>query len=673
MKKTIKLFSILFIFTLFICIYILVLIPYANAQSISPSSTQTPTPTTTPSPTPLIDQTPPTPPVPNILATTTNAITLKWNAASDPSGISEYKIFQSNQSNGSYTQIGSTSNTEYTVSNLAHDTEYWFKVSACDNSPNKNCSALSDAVKAKTKKEIIKQYEINSKIDKNTTNANDQFTITYNVKNTGNVTIENFEIRVPFLNNISDVQNPVITPDLNRRLDPTTDFPQGFNTRSWVTNINPGEEKEFTITYTVSNNPSIPNGHLCIYTLPISWIDPAGDPSNQLIQTTNFRADIYINRQYEKSIRVTLPTLESVNSPIASVQLPSQYLFEGSKTTNLRSINKDNISKYENFTLENAQFIIEWLEPIDLSNADIPAKLINLDNLLKYKTYGIDFNIQELSFLAKKVRITLKKHNYVFLPRIKIDNEIKDLQSYNGEIDFLSKFISFEISPMRSFTLVSDIKFENPKKENDQYSIEIKVSNPKVKLSYSIDDSSFKTGWIDQEKGNLSIILPENDIIKLEVKIVDENNEEFSRVKIIEKTTPTPTFIQRNNNTQTNRLNLPINPLTILLSVLAIVIFVLLLVIGYIMLRKRFSKKKEDNTLKLDFATSLKTKVLTHTSNTKTVQPGTLSDYAQIGEYGNNRETPNEVKDNITIDLTALKNRYTKDSNKEKDQSDRKL
>ncbi len=638
-------------------------------SSPTPTTTPNPTPTTTPNPTPTSDQTPPSPPTPAILTTTTNSVTLKWNPASDLSGISEYKIFQSNQSNGSYAQIAFTTGTEYTILNLEQDTEYWFKISACDNSPNKNCSALSESVKAKTKKEIIKQYEINATIDKNTTNANEQFTIIYKVKNTGNVIIENFEIRIPFLNNISDVKNSVVNPEFNRRLDPATDFPQGFNPRSWIFNINPEEEKQFSITYSVSENPTVPNGHLCIYTLPISWIDPAGEPSNQLIQTTNFRADIYINRQYEKSVRVTLPTLESVNSPIASVQLPSQYLFEGSKTTNLRSINKENISKYRNFTLENDQFIIEWLEPVDLSNADIPVKLINLDNLLRYKTYGVDFNIQELNFLAKKVRITLKKHNYLFLPRIKIDNEIKDLQIYNGEMDFLSKFISFEISPMRSFTLVSDIKFENPKKENDQHSIEIKVSNPKVKLYCSIDDAAFKTGWVDQEKGNLSIVLPEQDVIKLEVKIIDENNEEFSRVKIIEKMTPTPTPQPINNNTLTNRLNLTINPLTILLSISALIIFIILLVIGYVILRKRFSNKKSDNTLKLDFATSLKTKVLTHNSNTKTVQPGTFTDYANMDGNKNNHEIPKGEKKEITIDLTALKNKHTKNLNNDNNQS----
>ena len=104
-------------------------------------------PTPPPPPPPPVDTTAPTVPA-NLTATaqSENAIVLSWDASSDASGISGYRVFR----NGGASAIATVSATNYTDTQLTANTSYSYTVEAVDAAPTPNVSAASTAASIST-------------------------------------------------------------------------------------------------------------------------------------------------------------------------------------------------------------------------------------------------------------------------------------------------------------------------------------------------------------------------------------------------------------------------------------------------------------------------------------------------------------------------------------------
>jgi glucose/arabinose dehydrogenase len=80
------------------------------------------------------------------VAQTTSSILVSWDASTDSSGISAYKVFRDNGA----TAIATTQTTSYTDSSLAADTSYSYKIQAVDAAPAHNECVPSAAATART-------------------------------------------------------------------------------------------------------------------------------------------------------------------------------------------------------------------------------------------------------------------------------------------------------------------------------------------------------------------------------------------------------------------------------------------------------------------------------------------------------------------------------------------
>jgi glucose/arabinose dehydrogenase len=95
----------------------------------------------------VVDTTPPSVPA-NVSATaqSSNSILVSWEASTDASGISGYRVFR----NGGTTAIATVQTTSYTDSALAASTAYTYSVAAVDGAPTPNVSAASATASATT-------------------------------------------------------------------------------------------------------------------------------------------------------------------------------------------------------------------------------------------------------------------------------------------------------------------------------------------------------------------------------------------------------------------------------------------------------------------------------------------------------------------------------------------
>jgi fibronectin type 3 domain-containing protein len=80
------------------------------------------------------------------VAQTTSSILVSWDASTDSSGISAYKVFRDNGA----TAIATIQTTSYTDASLAADTSYSYTVQAVDAAPAHNECVPSAAATART-------------------------------------------------------------------------------------------------------------------------------------------------------------------------------------------------------------------------------------------------------------------------------------------------------------------------------------------------------------------------------------------------------------------------------------------------------------------------------------------------------------------------------------------
>jgi glucose/arabinose dehydrogenase len=80
------------------------------------------------------------------VAQSSTSILVSWDASTDASGISGYRVFR----DGGATAVATVQTTSYTDSNLAADTSYSYAVAAVDAAPTPNVSANSAATSTRT-------------------------------------------------------------------------------------------------------------------------------------------------------------------------------------------------------------------------------------------------------------------------------------------------------------------------------------------------------------------------------------------------------------------------------------------------------------------------------------------------------------------------------------------
>ncbi len=104
-------------------------------------------PTTSPPPPPPMDTTAPTVPA-HVTATAQSdtSVVVSWDAATDASGISGYRVFR----NGGASAVATVTGTSYTDTQLAANTSYSYAVAAVDGAPTPNVSAASSAATVST-------------------------------------------------------------------------------------------------------------------------------------------------------------------------------------------------------------------------------------------------------------------------------------------------------------------------------------------------------------------------------------------------------------------------------------------------------------------------------------------------------------------------------------------
>jgi glucose/arabinose dehydrogenase len=121
-----------------------------DGSSAPPPSSNPPAPPPVPSPPPApppVDTTPPTTPT-NLTAVAQSAtsILVSWNASTDESGISGYRVLR----NGGGTAIATVQTTKYTDTQITANTNYRYTVAAVDNAATPNVSSASVEASATT-------------------------------------------------------------------------------------------------------------------------------------------------------------------------------------------------------------------------------------------------------------------------------------------------------------------------------------------------------------------------------------------------------------------------------------------------------------------------------------------------------------------------------------------
>ena len=510
-------------------------------------------------------------------------------------------------------------------------------------------SISSFFIQTNTTKAQSEAYTLTSSIDKETVKPGETFSITFTATNTGTKDITNFEIRVPFARTIAEANYTIEDPSFNKVLD-SFEFPAGYNSRSWIiNNFKKDEVKTFKITYTVAADAKNTDGLISKVTLPIVWVDPAGLESNRALELKNLRADIYINKSYKSSTQVPLPTLQSIEAPVSSVTLNAKYLFQGSKTTNLKNINKTNFKSIENFTLESQDVLLEWQKPIDLSAANAATLLASLDSNLE-TSWGKIVYKDNIPFLSNiPVKITFKNTNFVFDPKVKTSTDVVDLTTLKGANNKSSKTVTLNPDKLSTAILLSDIQSEqavyNTKQENND--IKIKVSDPKSTVTYALNGVENTVSSIDLVTGEFTIPVKISEgSVQITISTKLKNNEVNSKVIVVRfstDATPTPT-----EEVVSSSVSMPFNQLTIILLLAALGILSIIVGIVFYILRNRNLQQLKKAGINIKPITINKVSSITPTAESNLFPTAKAKVKAK------------EI-DNDQIDLVSLRSKYMND------------
>lgn len=514
-------------------------------------------------------------------------------------------------------------------------------------------SISSFFIQTNTTKAQSEAYTLTSSIDKETVKPGETFSVTFTATNTGTKNITNFEIRVPFARSIAEANYTIEDPSFNKVLD-SIEFPAGYNSRSWIINtFKEGDVKTFKISYTVAENAKNTNGLLSKVNLPIVWVDPAGLESNKALEFKNLRADIYINKSYKSSTQVPLPTLQSIEAPVSSVNLNAKYLFQGSKTTNLKNINQTNFKSVPNFSLESQDVLLEWQKPIDLSATNAATLLSSLDSNLD-TSWGKIVYKDNIPFLSNiPVKITFKNTNFVFDPKVKTSTDVVDLTTLKGTNNKSSKTVTLNLDKLSTVILLSDIQSEKAVYDIDKQDneIKIKVSDPRSTVTYSLNGQETNVSSIDLVTGEFTIPVKISEgSVQITISAKLKNNEVNSKVIVVRfsnDATPTPT-----EELVSSSVSMPFNQLTIILLLAALGILSIIGGIVFYILRNRKAQQLKKAGINIKPITINKVSSITPTAESNLFPTAKLKVKAK------------EI-DNDQIDLVSLRSKYMNDKTSE--------
>jgi len=452
---------------------------------------------------------------------------------------------------------------------------------------------------------VIPSYGVNAIFDKTSVKDSDVFNFTFGIENRGAAPIQNLEIRVPFFKTIQDTEGVTEIPTFNRLLA-NGEYPQGLNDRAWIINtLNPGQSSVYKIQYKVVNAPKVTNGLISKFTVPSGWVDPRGLPQGSAQQLKYFRADVYIGGTYAQSYEVNLPTLTTIDNQISSITLNSMYLFAGSRTSNLKTVNSSNIAAFPNFILETEDILFEWQEPIDFSGADTATKLKQLDANFIPEWGKVSIKPDQLKFLDKPVKVTFKKTDFLSDPKIKVNAELTDLLSAKGTFNPSTKDVIVTLSNLKSLALspVIDVEKSVVETSEEKIVLKAKTNNTRAKISYKVDAASpLEILAVDAQTGAFEVTIPNTkDVKQVELMSKIRNNEVGQKIVIVKYTpaniTPTP------QEESTRKTGSAFNPVTKILLMLAGAVFFILAAYLYFLYYRRKKNKALKDKIDLDVLT----------------------------------------------------------------------
>lgn len=451
---------------------------------------------------------------------------------------------------------------------------------------------------------------INVNIETSTSKVelNGTFKIDISVTNTGDSSITDVELRVPMLNQLRDTEVSSVNPSFNKILE-SDEYPAGFQDRSWIiNNFEAGQSKQYSITYQVSDEPENLTGIVLAARLPATWNDPVGLQSNRDLELKYQRVDLYSSSNYIKSFQAPLPTLEGLETELSLIELSGQFAFEGSQTTNLRQVNKDNISNFPDFTLDTPEVLIKWTSPVDLSGENVPGVLRDLESVLLVSDGKFTIDANRASFLQASVNITFKDINLLNPPKVKVGNDIKDLDAVSGKWDETKETVFLSENIINDTAILPNIIIDEGtlQIDSEEATIEGKVSEPNATLEYRINDGDYtRINNVDVSSGEFSINLQnlkDRDEVQLQMtsRITEEKITKSILIKSTQPTEVEEEYTQENEEDDTFNLSPTENPL--ILPLLLALVIVLLLIVGYVYYlyhkKKSHSKKEKGDTLK---------------------------------------------------------------------------
>ncbi len=195
---------------------------------------------------------------------------------------------------------------------------------------------------------------------------------------------------------------------------------------------------------------------------------------------------------------------------ITNAQIPEEFKKEGSKTTDLTEITKDEAKNFKDFTIDNVSSgTIVFKDTVDLSENDLEEKFNNLDKYVEISKGKISVNSKELpEFKDKKARITFHNLN-IIIDNLKILHNGENLEiKEENELIYKDGKLSLTVDSFSNYEIAPNLKIASIEQNADTIDvigqitdkdsiIEIFINNKKQDININIEeDGSFTTKLI---------------------------------------------------------------------------------------------------------------------------------------------------------------------------------
>lgn len=205
---------------------------------------------------------------------------------------------------------------------------------------------------------------------------------------------------------------------------------------------------------------------------------------------------------------------------ITQIVLANFYYFEGSETTDLKSV--DDPSNVEDFTLDKEDDTkLVWLEPIDLSSDDAVEKIENLDDYVTYGDFFVFIEWEFWLFWNVPIEATFYDCGCVATPAIVKDGERIDdskvvIETRSGEVlgentENKVTDVSFEIDDGGKYEMVNAVTIlggDKVETKKTDYVLKGTVSDPDATLKVSLNGENLEDEvLVNKENGSFELAL----------------------------------------------------------------------------------------------------------------------------------------------------------------------